>query len=107
MRRDPDRAARSFDRSSRVLVFYLLALGGSVAGFDRDPAWLHRLRHLTHQVDLQEPVLERGALHLNVVGQAELTPERAAGDALVEILVLTLPTLTAFREHVLDRKSVV
>ena len=56
-------------------MFDLLALGGE-AGFDRDPAWLHRLRHLTHQVDLQKPVLERGALHLDVVGQAELTPER-------------------------------
>src|SRR5207253_6114804 len=69
-RRDPDKPARSFDRSGRVLVFDLLALGGSVAGFDRDPAWLHRFRHLAHQVDLQKPVLKRGALHLDVVCQA-------------------------------------
>ena len=92
----------SFDRSGRVLVVDLFALGGSVAGFNRDPAWLHCLRHLPHQVDLQKSVLERGSLHLDVVGQAKLTPERTAGDALVEILVLTLLTLTAFhREHVL------
>jgi hypothetical protein len=51
-------AARSFDRSSRVLVFDLLALGGSVAGFDRDPTRLHRLRHLAHQVDLQQTIFE-------------------------------------------------
>src|SRR5207237_9099293 len=44
----PDKAARSFNRSGRVLVFYLLALGGSVAGFDRHPAWPYRLRHITH-----------------------------------------------------------
>ena len=65
----------------------LFALGGSVAGFNRYPAWLHRLGHLAHQVDLQKPVLERGALRLDVVGQgasSALPEELPSRNALVQ-----------------------
>jgi hypothetical protein len=47
-----------------------------VADADFDPARLHGLGHLAHQIELQQPVLERRAFDLNVVGKAEVTLER-------------------------------
>ena len=75
-------------------MFDLFALG-SLAGFNRDPTRLHRLGHFSDQVDLQEPVLERGAFHLDEIGQPELTPEGTAKDTLVEIGVVTFVSLAA------------
>src|SRR5580693_9318654 len=43
---------------------------------DRDPARLHRFRDFADQFDLKQPVVERGALDLNIVGQVELALER-------------------------------
>jgi hypothetical protein len=42
-------------------MFDLFALG-SLARVNRDPTRLHRLGHFSDQVDLQKPVLERGAV---------------------------------------------
>src|ERR1041384_1466833 len=55
---------------------------GLVARIDRDATRLHRVRHLAHEINLEEAVLECGALDLHVVGQVEDTAERAGRDAL-------------------------
>ena len=61
-----------------------------LAGIDRNLTRLHRLGELPHQIDLQKSALERGALHLDVVGEVEDAPERTCRDAMVEVLVLRL-----------------
>src|SRR4051794_29528244 len=66
----------------RALDLRLVAVG------DLDPARLHRLRHFAHQVDRQYAVGQVGADDLDVVRQAEMPPERTAGDALVEIFAI-------------------
>src|SRR5450759_733688 len=107
----PGRAARgnpvgrrSWDRLGCLLMLDLLVVGSRNAGLDLDPARLHCLRHLADQIDLQQPVLERGALHLDVVGEVKLTPKRTRGNPLIEVLVITLLGLAAFhRKHVLLR----
>ena len=53
---------------------------------DRDLARLLRLGNLAHEVDVQEAVLERGALHLDIVGKLEHPLESARRDALIEHL---------------------
>src|SRR5262249_11646652 len=57
---------------------------------DRDAARLHRLGDLAHEIDVQQPVLERGAPDLDVLGELEHALERARRDALVEHLALLL-----------------
>ena len=59
------------------------------AGVDRNPARLHGLRQLAHQIDLQEPVFKRRACHLDVVGEVEFAPELTSRDALEQVLVIT------------------
>lgn len=66
------------------------------AGFDFYPARFHRFRHLSYQVDLQEPVLEICAGYFDIVGEVELASERAPGNALMEILAIILLGLAAF-----------
>src|SRR4051812_32368986 len=79
--------------SGRLLVLDLLA---HAAGIDRDPAWLHRLRNLPHQIDLEQSALERGALYLHIISEVEHPPERTRRDTLIKILVLALFGLAAF-----------
>jgi hypothetical protein len=42
---------------------------------DFDPARLHSLRHLAHEVDVQQAVVERRPHHLDVISEAELSFE--------------------------------
>src|ERR1700751_1339760 len=76
---------------------------------DRDLARLHRLRDLTHEIDVQESVLERRALDLDMLGELEHALERARRDALVEhlaLLLLGLGLLLALdRQRVLLRRD--
>ena len=50
--------------------FLIHDLGASVA-VDGNAPWLHRLRYLANKVDLEQPILERGAGHLDMVGELE------------------------------------
>jgi hypothetical protein len=45
---------------------------------DRDRPWLHRLRNLAHEVDMQESVLQARALDLDIIDELEATPEGLA-----------------------------
>ena len=47
------------------------------------------------QVNLEQPLLEGRALHLDIVRQVEHAPERAGRDALVEVLAVSLLALGA------------
>src|SRR5450631_3146547 len=69
---------------------------------DGDPPRLHRLRDFPEQLDLQQAVLERGAPHLDIVGEVELPLEGPRGNAPIEIFVLGPVRLVAFDgDHVL------
>src|SRR5262249_9721088 len=57
---------------------------------DRDLAGLLRLGNLTHEIDVQESILEGRALDLDVVGKLEDALERAGRDALIEHLAAVL-----------------
>src|SRR6266849_5141760 len=88
-------------RSGRLAMLDLLVVV-AIAGVDRNPARLHGLRQLAHQLDLQEPVFKRRACHLDIVGEVELAPERTSRDALEQVVVITVLRLAAFHgQHVL------
>jgi hypothetical protein len=57
---------------------------------DGGPPWLHSLGDFPDQLDLEQAVVERRALHLNIVGQAELPLEMPGRDASVKELALGL-----------------
>jgi len=57
---------------------------------DRDPARLHGFRDFTDQLDLEQAVVERGALDLDVIRQIELSLEVARRDAAIEEIALGL-----------------
>src|SRR6516162_5921012 len=57
---------------------------------DRDLARLGRLRHLVNQVDMKHAIVELGAGHLHVVGEAEAPLKRAPRDAAVQVAVAVL-----------------
>src|SRR5258708_3223379 len=88
-------------RSGRLAVLDLLVVV-AIAGVDRNPARLHGLRQLAHQLDLQEPVFKRRACHLDIVGEVELAPERTSRDGLEQVVVIAVLRLAAFYgQHVL------
>src|SRR3954452_8978056 len=69
---------------------------------NRDPARLHCLRNLADQFNLQQAVIKRRALDLDIIGQVELALERPGRDALIQELALGLVGLAAFdRQHIL------
>jgi hypothetical protein len=68
---------------------------------DGDPPRLHGLRDFPNQLDLQQSVIERPALHLDVVRQIELPPEGAGRYTPIEVLAFVLFGLGA-----LDRDDV-
>src|SRR5580704_16358866 len=72
----------SVDRLRSLLLDGLLLDGLAIA--DRDAAGLFRLGNLAHQIDMQQAVLELGALDLDEVGELEHALERARGDPLVK-----------------------
>src|SRR6188472_3225539 len=57
---------------------------------DRNPARLHGLRDLAHQFNLQQAVVERGSLDLDIVRQIELPLEMPGRDTAVQELALGL-----------------
>src|SRR5690606_9811978 len=57
---------------------------------DGDGTRLQALRHIAVKVDVEQAVLEVGALHLDVVGKLEATLEAARGDAVVQVLALLI-----------------
>src|SRR5208282_2515917 len=69
---------------------------------DLDLARLTLLRHLAHEVDMEEPVLHRSALDLDMVGKLETALERAPADAAMEELhfFIALLALAGNREAV-------
>ena len=58
---------------------------------------LHLLRNAPDQIDVEQPIFERGALDLDVVGQIEAPLERARRDTLVQVLGIALVLLPAGR----------
>ncbi len=88
--RNPGRSLRSIGSSRAVRRPSPRPPWPCHAVADRDLARLLGLGDLAHEVDVQETVLERRALHLDVVGELEHALEGARGDALVERLALVL-----------------
>src|SRR3546814_895008 len=90
------RSGRVRDRSARV----------GIRPPDRDHPRLPGLRHLAHELDVDETVLQTRTAHLNVIGELEAVLERAARDAAVQVahplvLVLGLGPTTANQQRVL------
>jgi hypothetical protein len=74
---------------------------------DGDAARLEALRDIAHEVDVEQAVLEAGALDLDVVGELEAALERAGGDAAVqELRVLVLGLLLAANVEVCSLTSI-
>src|SRR4029077_4420410 len=65
-------------RDLRCLAFELIHVAGRCAVDGNSPR-LHRLGNFPEQLDLQQAVLERGAPHLDIVGEIELSLERPGG----------------------------
>jgi hypothetical protein len=65
-----------------------LYLSLAVAVANRDLTGLFRLGDLTHEIDVQQSVLEVGVLDLDMVGKLEDALKSARGDALVEHLTV-------------------
>ena len=66
---------------------------------DRDASGLHRLRHVAHQVDVQQPVFEARPDRPHVVGETEGALERACGDPAVQEVPLLLVLLVLTARH--------
>lgn len=76
--------------------------GGLAPRSNGDPARLHGLRHLAHQVDLQDAILEPCIFDVDMIGQIELAAERPSRDAMVKVLVVAGRALAGFDgQHVL------
>src|SRR3954469_25331721 len=69
---------------------------------DRDPARLHGFRNFPDQLDLEQAVVERDTLDLNVIRKAELPLEATRRDTAIEEISLRLVGLAPFdRDHIL------
>jgi hypothetical protein len=68
-------------RNLRGLTFELMHVVGRRA-VDGNLPRLHRLGDFPEQLDLQQAVLERGTLHLDIVSKVELSLEWPGGNAL-------------------------
>jgi hypothetical protein len=58
--------------------------------------WLHGLRNLADQFNLQQAVVKRGALDLDIVRQIEMPLERPRRNSLVQEFALLCFSLAAF-----------
>jgi len=75
-----------------------ISCGGAGDGY---PPRLHGLRNLPEQFDRQQTVVEAGALHLHIVGKAELAPEVSRGNPSVKKFAARIRGLAAFdRDHI-------
>jgi hypothetical protein len=74
----------------------LMDVVGGRRAVDCDPPLLHGLGDFPDQLDLEQAVVEGRALHLDVVGQAELPLEVPGRDAPVQALALGFFGLAAF-----------
>src|SRR5690242_4029287 len=93
--RDARHAVRSRAQTlSGRLGFQFLDVIGWGA-IDRDAARLHGFRDFPDQLDLEQAVVERGALDLNVVRQVELPFEITRRDTAVEEVPLGLVGLAS------------
>src|SRR5690606_17994709 len=77
-------------------------LGAAAGSGNLDTAGLLILRHVAHQIDVKQTVLERGALHFNMIGELEASLEAARSDttiqdlgAVIAFLLLRLAALDA------------
>ena len=86
-RRNPERVRPPW-RSPTASLAIAVGDGGAADG---DPARLQRLRHDALQADMQQAVLQVGALDHDVVGEHEPALERAAGDAAIQHLTPSAP----------------
>jgi hypothetical protein len=77
LRRRPDLIDR--------LRFFRLAGRRTRAKFD--PPRLHRLRNLSRELNLEQAVLKRRSLDLNMIFEVELPFERARRNALMKVLM--------------------
>src|SRR4051794_32043661 len=68
-------------------------------GIDGNSPRLHGFRDFPDQFDLQQAVLERGAVHLNIIGQVKLPLERPRGNAPVEIFAFGSVRLISLDGH--------
>jgi hypothetical protein len=69
---------------------------------DRDPARLHGLRNFASQFNAEQAIFKRRVFDLDIIGQVELTLERAGGNTPIEIFaLLLLGLLTLDRQNVL------
>src|SRR5262249_49625191 len=82
------------DRADRLRSLGFDHLGLAIA--DRDLAGLLRLGNLSHEIDVQESLLESRALDLDVVGELEDALESARRDGLAEHLAPVLLVLCLF-----------
>src|SRR3954463_262498 len=73
-----------------LLLLDLLVVVRVRATGDLDAPWLHRLRDLARELDLQQSVLEARAFHLHVIGKAEGAAEVPRRDALIQHLLIVL-----------------
>ena len=74
---------RSTCRLGRLLLRHL-RLQDRDRGADLDRAGLRCFRHFANHVDMEQAIVEAGAHHLHVVGEAKAPLERASGDATVQ-----------------------
>ena len=51
---------------------------------DRNAPWLHGLRHLADQFDLQKAIAQRGTLHLDILSEVEAPLEGPRCDSAVQ-----------------------
>src|SRR5688500_2412100 len=86
----------------RGLLAALNALGlGRFPGADLDPARPHLLRHLKHQRDVEQAILQARVRYLYVVGQLEPAFERPSGYAAMEVVTIVLIRLVpAHHQHI-------
>src|SRR3954454_23722546 len=84
--------------NSGGFAFELMHVAGR-RGIDGNSPRLHGFRDFPDQFDLEQAVLERGAVHLNIIGQVKLPLERPRGNAPVEIFAFGPVRLVSLDGH--------
>jgi len=63
---------------------------------DGDAPRLHGLGHFTHELNLEQAIVELSTFHLHIIGKVELAFERPQGDAVIEEIAVGFFGLGAF-----------